>query len=260
METKVQYFVRKNCSERWHLEPEILPFHDLTFVIRGSAAYYSRDAAHIVEAGQAIFLPAGGFRCAQTKGMECAAFNFAMDAEKLPFSGPRVLNWGGDEQLVRYFVEFERAWTGLDPYQELKCQGLFLLVLHRLLELSGQRENPHVTEIRRYLERHSREPVTVAQVAEYLGLHPVYCGALFKKETGMTIHQALNQIRVNRAMALLSYGAERVTDVAEEVGFSDLYYFSRIFKSITGLRPEEIRRGRTASVRSARNGEINSPF
>lgn len=242
MEAKVQYFVRKNCSERWHLEPETLKFHDLTFVIRGSAAYYSRDAAHIVEAGQAVFLPAGGFRCAHTRGMECAAFNFAMDAEQLPLSAPGVFNWGGDEQLMRYFAEFERAWTGLDPYQELRCQGLFLLILHRLLELAGQRENPHVSEIRRYLERHSREPVTVAEVAAHLGLHPAYCGALFKRETGSTIHQALNQIRVNRAIALLSYGGSRVGEVAEEVGFSDIYYFSRVFKALTGSPPEQFTR------------------
>ena len=47
---------------------------------------------------------------------------------------------------------------------------------------------------------------------------------------------------MNRAIALLSYGGSRVGEVAEEVGFSDIYYFSRVFKALTGSPPEQFTR------------------
>ena len=79
-------------------------------------------------------------------------------------------------------------------------------------------------------------------MAAHIGLHPTYCGALFKQETGRTILQTVNLLRINRAASLLEYGGARVTDVALECGFSDLYYFSRVFKQFTGRSPEQFLR------------------
>ena len=237
----VEYFVHKQCTPQWELQPSTISFFDLTFVLGGSAAYYSQSGAHLVQAGQAIFLHRGSFRCAQTRSMECAAFSFQLE-EALPWESG-VLEWGRDELLLHYMAEFERSWFSLDKNRELFCKGIFLLLLHRLAELTGQRkQNPHVTEIQRYLEAHFREPVTVKEIAAHMGLHPTYCGAVFRQQTGKTILQTLNLLRINRATEMLKYGGARITDVALECGFSDLYYFSRVFKNLTGRSPQQFLR------------------
>lgn len=238
MDLAVTYFVHKRCSSQWEILPSEIGFYDLTFVLRGSAAYYSRSGAHLLEAGQAVFLPKGSFRCAQTQGMECVAFNFQC-AEPPPLS-PGALDWGQDQLLLRYFSDFEGAWMGLDQDRELYCQGVMLLILHRLAALARQeKSSPHVVVIRRYLEEHYLEPVTVEEVARHVGLHPTYCGALFRQETGRGILQTVNLLRVNRASAMLAYGGASITETAMECGFSDLFYFSRVFRKITGLSPRE---------------------
>lgn len=234
----VQYFVRKHCPPQWTLQSPRITFFDLTFILSGSAVYYSQSGAHILEAGQAIFLPANSSRYAQTKGMECAAFSFQLDGEAPWKAG--ILEWGRDELLLHYFSEFERSWFSLNEDKDLFCKGIFLLILYRLLEISKQKKgNPYVAEIRRYLEEHFLETITVGSVAAHVGLHPTYCGAIYRRETGHTILQTVNLLRINRAAELLKYGGTSVTDVALECGFSDLFYFSRVFKSITGRSPQQ---------------------
>ncbi len=237
----VHYFVHKRCTPQWELLPQTISFYDLTFVLDGRSVYYSQNGAHILEAGQAVFLPKGSFRCAQTAGMECAAFSFQLEGT-LPWEAG-ILSWGRDELLLHRLAEFERGWQSLDENKGLLCKGLFLLILHRLLELTGpKKSSPHVAGIRRYLEEHYLERVTVSSVAAHMGLHPTYCGALFRRETGRTILQTVNLLRVNRAAALLEYGGARVGDVALECGFSDIYYFSRVFRQVTGRSPEQFLR------------------
>ena len=238
---RVHYFVHKRCTPQWELLPQEIAFYDLTFILEGRAVYYSQNGAHILEAGQAVFLPKGSFRCAQTAGMECAAFNFQLEGALPWAAGP--LDFEKDELILHRLAEFERAWNSLDENKAMRCMGLFLLILHRMLALTGpKKSSPHVAEVRRYLEEHYLERVTVASVAAHIGLHPTYCGALFKQETGRTILQTVNLLRINRAASLLEYGGARVTDVALECGFSDLYYFSRVFKQFTGRSPEQFLR------------------
>lgn len=237
----VQYFVRKHCPPQWNLQSPCITFFDLTFVLGGSAVYYSESGAHILKAGQAIFLPIGSSRYAQTKGMECAAFAFQLDGE-IPWEAG-ILDWGRDELLLHYFSEFEHSWFSLDEDKDVFCKGIFLLILHRLMEISKHKKgNPHVAEIRRYLEEHFLEKITVGSVAAHIGLHSTYCGAIFRQETGFTILQTVNLLRINRAAELLKYGGTNVTDVALECGFSDLFYFSRVFKSVTGRSPQQFLR------------------
>lgn len=51
--------------------------------------------------------------------------------------------------------------------------------------------------------------------------------------------QTVNLLRINRATALLEYGVSGITETAMDCGFSDLFYFSRVFKQITGLSPSQ---------------------
>ena len=120
----------------------------------------------------------------------------------------------------------------------MKCQGLFGLVLHRLLyEEDPGRRNLHVEAIRRYILAHYCEEITVQSLAQRQGLNPVYCGALFRREEGCTIAAFISRVRINKAADLLRTGEYTVGEVAERVGFKDIYYFSNTFKKQMGISP-----------------------
>ena len=71
-----------------------------------------------------------------------------------------------------------------------------------------------------------------------------YLNRLFKRHTGQTIFGYLNALRIERAKQLLSTGFYSIAEIAEKTGFRDVYYFSRVFKKLTGVTPGEYREQR----------------
>ncbi len=95
--------------------------------------------------------------------------------------------------------------------------------------------------IKRYIIEHYSEDITVSGLAEKLNINSVYCGALFRKSEGKSIHNFLMKVRVNKAAILLQSGEYNISEVAELTGFKDVYYFSNTFKRIMGISPSEYR-------------------
>ena len=62
----------------------------------------------------------------------------------------------------------------------------------------------------------------------------------FKKETGFTITDFITSYRINIAIELLEKGELNVSQVAEQVGYLDVNYFSKVFKKMTGSSPKNI--------------------
>ncbi|GAA3404087.1 AraC family transcriptional regulator [Paenibacillus hodogayensis] len=68
-----------------------------------------------------------------------------------------------------------------------------------------------------------------------------YLCQVFKKYAGTTIHHYIQQLRVQRAQHLLLHSDKSVKTIALEVGFHEPFYFSRIFKKISGISPQHYR-------------------
>ena len=64
-----------------------------------------------------------------------------------------------------------------------------------------------------------------------------YCSELFKKVTGLNFSDYLTKVRMEKAASLLSSGNCMVKEVAELTGYSDAFYFSRVFKKYYGVTP-----------------------
>ena len=68
-----------------------------------------------------------------------------------------------------------------------------------------------------------------------------YLCQVFKKYASTNIHHYIHQLRVQRAKYLLHNTAKSVKEIAEEVGYQDPFYFSRMFKKIAGAAPQHYR-------------------
>jgi AraC-like DNA-binding protein len=77
-------------------------------------------------------------------------------------------------------------------------------------------------------------------LARAVGSNKSHLSRQFKRETGMTVIEYLQDVRVDAAKRLLLAGL-KVAAVAERVGFSDAFYFSRIFARLAGYPPSEFR-------------------
>ncbi len=92
-----------------------------------------------------------------------------------------------------------------------------------------------------YLKKNYHRQVTLNEVAGAVYVSPFYISRMFKKETGKTMTEYLNDLRIDNACILLEDLQYKVYQVGEMVGISDAHYFSRMFKNSLGVTPSEYR-------------------
>ena len=78
-------------------------------------------------------------------------------------------------------------------------------------------------------------------LADMLYLNEPYFCRLFKNATGQSVMTYINSLRIEKASVLLENSAASITDVALQVGFDDLNYFSRTFKRFMKVTPMQYR-------------------
>ncbi len=99
--------------------------------------------------------------------------------------------------------------------------------------------SPRIRKVIQYLNTHFGEDIDIADIAELLYVSETHAGRLFKQEVGESLHTYLTNIRIRKAVELLSSGQYLVNEVSDLVGFRSLPYFSETFKSVTGKRPSD---------------------
>jgi len=97
-----------------------------------------------------------------------------------------------------------------------------------------------VGEIQQYLVCHYNRPITSQTLSQKFGFVPSYISKIFKRHLRMTPTEFLARYRIERArLALTEQPGMMVRDVAAQVGFNDQYYFSKVFRRITGYWPTQ---------------------
>jgi AraC-like DNA-binding protein len=89
---------------------------------------------------------------------------------------------------------------------------------------------------------HLNQPLRISSLSRVSGVSNSHFFMLFKSATGRSPNQFLIQLRMRRACELLSNEGASVKEVAHVMGYDDPFYFSRIFKLVTGLSPMNYRK------------------
>ena len=91
------------------------------------------------------------------------------------------------------------------------------------------------------MENYSK-PIGLNEVAGVVSLNPVYFSTVFKEQTGENFTVFLQNVRISKAKELLKNTRLTIKKVAEQVGYIDEKYFSRLFIKVTGVKPVEYRK------------------
>lgn len=234
----------------------------ITYTVAGEGYYRLTDSQVICRPGDVVILEPGSPHHYATYRAEPWSFYWShfwprdQWREWLQLPGPirglRMITVA--EQAVR--TRLVHCWTqllsdshGVSPWQV----ALALNTLEEIVILLAQQQaqenraikDSRVERVLHYLNQHFHEEVTVELLAAEVALSPSRLAHLFKQETGNSIIATLLTIRLRHAARLLRFTSLEVQEIAQQVGFPSVFYFSRCFKSHYGQSPSAYRQQTT---------------
>jgi AraC family transcriptional regulator of arabinose operon len=137
-------------------------------------------------------------------------------------------------------------WNEKQPYHDVFAAALLLEILtlwNREIDAgnisSGKRKLVEI--MKRYIEDHYRSKITKDHVGCCVRKSPNYAASLFRSVTGQTISEYVHSIRIKTAIGLLQESELTLEEISEFLGYSDVSYFHKVFRRMTGKKPSEYR-------------------
>lgn len=115
-------------------------------------------------------------------------------------------------------------------------------ILTRYAEVQKNQEVKPIRLAKQYINENYNKAISLENVSNHIGFNPAYFSSMFKKSTGQNFMDYVIEIRILNAKNLLVETNQDVANIAAKVGYTDLKYFSRIFKKLTNLTPSEYRK------------------
>ena len=245
------------------------PFHVATYLLQGSMEIIEDGIPYRIMPDQVFFLKSGihhwGNRSFEI-GSSWYYAHFYCDApsscmEELPrgiyydervslkpsekdryfITLPKLINCEEKTQIKRNFEKMIEAHIhGNIPQTSIRLWQIFLECAQNAQD--DKVSNGYAEQIQNYVRQHYIDGFTSAQIQEACGLSYKYAGTLFKEVTGQTIKEYQCTLRLRKAEQLLKETNKSITEIAQLTGFSDVFYFSKIFHRKKGCPPGEYRK------------------
>lgn len=141
----------------------------------------------------------------------------------------------GQNQLTR--PDSFANWSEAADYLETMLHCIFTLQR----EAGKRRTDTAVAYVQEYVSAHLGDDLSLVRLAEQVYLNPSYLSRLFKQATGANLSDYIVHMRIRRAQELLMADNMKIQDVAASVGYDTAGSFTRFFKKVTGLAPQDYR-------------------
>jgi AraC-like DNA-binding protein len=170
---------------------------------------------------------------------------FALSLNSLIQKLNTTANAGIDFEFYR-FVTFLNSAETISEINELSGQ-LFKEICNTLQPDREDKSRELISSIDGYIEKNYHDPnLSLNSIADFLDKSPAYLGRLYRKLTGLSLPDRINDFRLKKAMELLSGSSAKIEDICNDIGFPNEKYFYLFFKKHVGITPNEFRNRKTA--------------
>ncbi|ANZ61079.1 hypothetical protein AYR62_10645 [Secundilactobacillus paracollinoides] len=147
------------------------------------------------------------------------------------------------DAIYTLVTELIKETTDCESHRFFETQGLFI----RLLDLMQTQNNAQdeLTQLslalQRYLKDHYQDKITSKTLSDHFAQRGTYLVKILRQTVGLSPAEYLMQYRMEEASRKLLNTDLSIADIAMEVGFQNIYYFSTSFKKYTGVSPSKYR-------------------
>ena len=244
---------------------------ELTVVLSGKACYRVEDENFMLEAGDILICNPGVMHQNILRPDEQPSVQFFSGFTDFHFKGyePNVFPTKSDSCVLRlsaeskrevqrlcYEIQAEREAGKPGMYFVLKAYltQILMLIVRETIDYPRNTNSGYnfetygksyaVKRIINYMSENFEKKISLDQIAHNMYLSPVYVSKIFKEETGESPINYLIKIRLEKAKAILERGeGGSIKSIANEVGYEDVYHFSKLFKKYYGVSPLNYKKG-----------------
>lgn len=144
------------------------------------------------------------------------------------------------ENAFPYSIDIAKQLSGLGSLDDilLWLDSFCEKICAMLAERKEKRSDKFVYMAKRYIHEHYREKLTLSEIAEHLTISPGYLSSTFSRYMNKTVSDYIAEVKIDHAKELIDSGQYLIYEIADQLGFENAYYFSKVFKKITGMAPK----------------------
>ncbi len=173
------------------------------------------------------------------KGFEKIAKLLASSARGLFF--PEAEELAHEMQLLPEATDVGKVTALLTILQKLTLQKSVKLSSEYFSPVKSEETESRVNKVCQYIQKNSTKKIDLDHAANLVHLSPSAFCKFFKRATGKTFSDYVNDIRIGNACHLLTETDKSISTVAYDTGFESLTYFNRIFLKKKNVTPRQFR-------------------
>lgn len=186
------------------------------------------------------------------QGQEARSFNIEIGSRWIDRvrEHSRILDSPAEFQggtLASLAMKLYREFYSRDEVSALAIEGLILEFVAEASRRGSKTREPAtprwLEEAKELIHERFSENLSVTEIAESVGVHPVYLASVFRRHHHCTIGDYTRRLRVEFACREMSRSETPLVEIALAAGFAHQSHFSRIFKCMTGITPSVYRAG-----------------
>jgi len=181
-------------------------------------------------------------RMAGTQKVQYVSFNFQI-FPNCELSVPPFLKNVITQDIRRLINVFSQKHLSSKYHSKEKLCNLLNYVLFELLDVVFLQSNhTEVIRIEKFIEENITQKITLAMLSDHVHLSKEYIAYIFKKNIGKTVIEYVNERKMMLAKHMVQEGMLSLRDIAENLGYENYGYFSRVFKKHFNTSPIEFKK------------------
>ncbi len=247
------------CTPDYAIERKTFTYHSIEYVVRGQGEAKIGRRVHILQPGR-LFSYGPGIAHRITTNLSNPLVKYFVDftgrnaesiLESCGLKGGKVSQIYPANSLQFLFDELIDNALQVNETRDELCGKILECIALKIRGTQIRTSEGAETlafetyhRSRQRIEQNFQQLRTLGQIAQDCSVNGAYLCRLFRRDDRQSPYQFLLRLKINFAAEQLQRPGSLVKQVAAEVGFSDPFHFSRVFKNVLGHAPDQFRRRR----------------